>query len=280
MALIAVQGSGYSVVRSSAPVVAAALVTSAAGGVAGYAAVGVAATGSGSGGTRPTPSATAVGVLNAASFKGGAVAPGEIVTIFGANMGPAGLATLRLEAGRVATELEGARVLFDGVAAPVIYTLAGQGSVIVPYSLAGKASTQMVVEYQGRRSDPVTLPVTASAPGLFSVNSSRHGARGNCKSERHAEFGAESGACGKHCRSLRHGRRRCDAVRCGWHGEQRGVSETGVACDSDRCRAKREHSVCRGGAESGGWGFQRTNIGDSRGADGGESAGGGERGRC
>src|ERR1051325_1589382 len=38
------------------------------------------------------PSFTAAAVVNAASFKGGAVAPGEMVTIFGAGIGPATLA--------------------------------------------------------------------------------------------------------------------------------------------------------------------------------------------
>jgi YD repeat-containing protein len=35
----------------------------------------------------PTPAATAAGVVNAASFLGGAVAPGEIVTLFGTGIG-------------------------------------------------------------------------------------------------------------------------------------------------------------------------------------------------
>src|SRR6266849_3239646 len=38
------------------------------------------------------PAFTAAAVVNAASFKGGAVAPGEMVTIFGSNIGPATLA--------------------------------------------------------------------------------------------------------------------------------------------------------------------------------------------
>lgn len=172
---VVVQSSGFVVIRGSQPVLSAALVASAAGGMAGYPAIAVGATASGGAASGPTPAATAAGVLNAASFKGGAVAPGELITIFGSDMGPAALTTLRLENGRVATELNGARVFFDGVAAPMVYTVAGQGAVIVPYSVAGKTSTQMVVEYQGRQSAPVTIPVAAAAPGLFSSNSSGTG---------------------------------------------------------------------------------------------------------
>jgi uncharacterized protein (TIGR03437 family) len=124
----------------------------------------------------PVPAATAAGVLNAASFKGGGVAPGEIVTIFGSNIGPPALAGLQLTPqGTVSTQVGETRVLFDGVPAPIVYALAGQTSVIVPYAVQGNPITQMVIEYQGRRSDPVTLDVTRAAPGIFSANSSGTG---------------------------------------------------------------------------------------------------------
>ncbi len=122
------------------------------------------------------PVSSAAGVVSAASFLGGPVAAGEIVTIFGTTIGPPSIAGLALNAqGLVATTVGETRVLFDGVPAPIIYALAGQTSVIVPYAVAGRASTQMVVEYQGRRSDPVTLPVAPSAPSLFSADSSGRG---------------------------------------------------------------------------------------------------------
>ncbi len=126
--------------------------------------------------TGVVPASSAAGVVSAASFLGGPVAAGEIVTIFGSSIGPPAIAGLRLNAqGLVDSTAGETRVLFDGVAAPIIYALAGQTSAIVPYAVAGRASTQMVVEYQGRRSDPVTLPVAPSAPSLFSADSSGRG---------------------------------------------------------------------------------------------------------
>ncbi len=127
--------------------------------------------------TAPPPSLAAAGVLNAASYRGGAVAPGAIITIFGSRMGPSELATLRLtpDGKKVDTALAGTRVLFDGVAAPMIYVKGDQLSVVAPYALAGKSSTQIQVEYQGRKSDPVTVPVAAAAPGVFTANSSGKG---------------------------------------------------------------------------------------------------------
>ncbi len=122
------------------------------------------------------PAASAAGVVSAASFLGGPVAAGQIVTIFGTTIGPPSIVGLSLNAqGLVDTTVGETRVLFDGVPAPMIYALAGQTSVIVPYAVAGRTTTQMIVEYQGRRSDPVTLPVAPSAPGLFSANSSGRG---------------------------------------------------------------------------------------------------------
>jgi uncharacterized protein (TIGR03437 family) len=119
---------------------------------------------------------SAAGILNAASFQGGGVSPGEIVTMFGSGMGPAIAAGLQLDAqGKAATQVAGTRVLFDGVAAPIVYTSAGQLSAIVPYSVAGKAHTVIQVEYQGRRSNRVARPVVLFRPALFTANSSGKG---------------------------------------------------------------------------------------------------------
>ena len=163
--------AGYLNISASQPVLAAGWLTNSSGNVTGYLAVN-SATQLPLGSPGAKPAASAAGVLNAASFQGGGVAPGEIVTIFGSNVGPPELARLALAAnGRVANFLGATRVLFDGVPAPIVYVLAGQTSVVVPYSVAGRSTTEMVVEYQGRRSDPVTLNVTAAAPGLFSLGS-------------------------------------------------------------------------------------------------------------
>jgi uncharacterized protein (TIGR03437 family) len=122
------------------------------------------------------PVASAAGVVNAASFLGGAVAPGELVTIFGTGIGPATLANYQLTKFNFLDSLIGdTTVLFDGIPAPLVYASSGQTTAIVPYSVAGKSSTQMVVTYQGRQSSPVTIPVAAAAPALFSADSSGKG---------------------------------------------------------------------------------------------------------
>jgi endo-1,4-beta-xylanase len=118
----------------------------------------------------------AANLLNAASYNGGGVAPGEIVTLFDARYGPSSLATLQLDAaGKITTSLAGTQLLFDGVAAPVIYARTGQSSFIVPYSVAVKSSVTVLYVYQGAYSNSVTVPVVATAPALFSIDSSGAG---------------------------------------------------------------------------------------------------------
>jgi trimeric autotransporter adhesin len=122
------------------------------------------------------PPPNVVRVTNAASFIDGPVAPGEFITLGGVNLGPANLTTLQLDnSGQVATLVAETRVLFDGVPAPIYYVSATQSSVIVPFSVASRASTNMVVEYRGVQSQPISLRVVDVSPGIFTLNSQGSG---------------------------------------------------------------------------------------------------------
>ena len=174
-ASLQVSSTGYVAISSSQPVLAAGFPTTDAGAISGYLALPSAAAAAPPI-TGVLPAATAAGVVNAASFQGASVSPGEIVTIFGSNFGTSALTLLALLSnGRVSTDAAQTRFLFDNIAAPIVYVTAGQASVIVPYTVAGKSTTQLVIEYQGRRSDPITLNVSSAAPALFSYNSSGSG---------------------------------------------------------------------------------------------------------
>jgi uncharacterized protein (TIGR03437 family) len=120
--------------------------------------------------TASQPSIT--GIANGASFQTGPVAPGEIVTIFGSNVGPNQLTTLQSSSGLVGTTLAGTRVLFDGIASPLIYVSASQDAAVVPYEILGKQNTQVQVEFNGTSSNAVSLQVNSTAPALFTANSS------------------------------------------------------------------------------------------------------------
>ena len=103
----------------------------------------------------------------------GAITPGEIVTLFGSTLGPQSLAPAEVGTnGRLKSTVAETTVLFDGVAAPIIYVWDRQTSVVAPYSLAGKQKTAIQVEYRGRRSAPVVVNVADAAPGLFTADQS------------------------------------------------------------------------------------------------------------
>lgn len=122
---------------------------------------------------RSLPVAT---VVHGATFQGGAIAPGEIITIFGSGIGPPSLVGLQLDSsGKVSTNLAGTQVLFDGVPSPMVYASATQTAAIVPYAVAGKTSTALQVIYQGRTVVSATGTATSSQPGIFTANASGKG---------------------------------------------------------------------------------------------------------
>jgi uncharacterized protein (TIGR03437 family) len=91
-------------------------------------------------------------------------------------IGPPDLATLSLNSdGRVSTLLSDTQVLFDGVAAPLIYVSENQVAAVVPYSVAAKSATVIQVAYKGLTTNAATLSIADTAPALFSANSSGKG---------------------------------------------------------------------------------------------------------
>jgi len=126
--------------------------------------------------TGPAPAVLNNGVVNAASEQGTTVAPGEMVVIYGNGIGPTALSFFQITPASFFDTIAGnTTVTFDGIPAPFYYASAGQTVVIVPYSVAGQTSTQMVVTYNGVASPPTKLSVAPSVPGLFSANASGTG---------------------------------------------------------------------------------------------------------
>jgi len=111
-------------------------------------------------------------VTSAANYNADAVAPGEIVALFGDNLGPTSIVTLQLQNGIVTNTLAGTQVLFDGVAAPLVYTVKGQVSAVAPYGIAGKTTTAIQVKYLDQVSNTLTVTVRPSHPAIFTLDSS------------------------------------------------------------------------------------------------------------
>jgi uncharacterized protein (TIGR03437 family) len=95
-------------------------------------------------------------VTNAASNLASAVAPGEMVVLYGAGLG--GVQT----------------VLFNGVAGPLLYATPGQVGAVAPYSVGGGA-VRVFVESAAAASAPVAVAAAATAPGVFTADGSGRG---------------------------------------------------------------------------------------------------------
>lgn len=117
-------------------------------------------------------------VANSGSYNQGVVSPGEIITIYGAGMGPAGVTPFSGASLPTSLGVGGANtsVTIDGVAAPLLYTSATQVSCVVPLAVApGSASgpqVNVLVTYNGvTAATPLKVNVAASDPGIFTISS-------------------------------------------------------------------------------------------------------------
>lgn len=87
----------------------------------------------------------------ASSFATGAVAPGEIVTLFGNGFG------------------SHPSVLFDNLPAPILYASDCQINAVVPFDVLPGLATFVDVQ-AAQTIGPLKLPVVAAAPGIFTDN--------------------------------------------------------------------------------------------------------------
>lgn len=115
-------------------------------------------------------------IVNSATGGFGMIAPGQIIAIKGANLGPANPASFTLNgAGGVNSTLAGVQVMFNGTAGTPLYVSATQINVTVPYEVAFQTSTNVTVIYQGVQSAPIPQQVATVAPGIFTINATGSG---------------------------------------------------------------------------------------------------------
>ncbi len=128
-----------------------------------------------------TPSAKPVissgGIVNALSYTGTAIAPGELISIFGSNFGPSGLDVYKLQNSFVPRAMNNVHVYFANPhwMGNVTARTNNQINVFVPYEVANLTSVQVIVDVDGVTSDPVTVPVAPSAVGLATHDGSGSG---------------------------------------------------------------------------------------------------------
>jgi len=117
----------------------------------------------------PLPSFPAQGLVNAATNQSVPLSAGEIISIYGQNLGPASGAGPVVDLGlQLDDAVEQTSVVFDGVNGAVLFAGLNQINAIVPDSVSGQDSVPVQVVHYGIPSARVTMQVSAYAPGLFS----------------------------------------------------------------------------------------------------------------
>ena len=110
---------------------------------------------------------TILGIFNSATNAAGPLSPGQLVTIWGTNIGPASPATMSIVGGFVATSLGGVSVTIDGQGAPIIYANASQLNVQVPYEVTTGNNKQVAVANGANPPAITTVTIATTAPGIF-----------------------------------------------------------------------------------------------------------------
>lgn len=115
---------------------------------------------------RANPAFPAAGVVHAATFTN-TLAPGGIVSLFGTRVaaGTASATALPLSG-----LLSGAQLLVNGTPVPLFFASPGQINFQMPFELQGQTSAELKVSVLGITTPPVTIPLAAAAPGLFTVS--------------------------------------------------------------------------------------------------------------
>jgi uncharacterized protein (TIGR03437 family) len=99
------------------------------------------------------------------------------VVIYGQRFGGTELVTANVVNGRFPTSISGTSVLFDGLAAPLLYVSPTQLAAMAPFGLnVTRGTTNIQVVGNGLPSEIVTAQVAAAAPGFFTANFSGTGA--------------------------------------------------------------------------------------------------------
>jgi uncharacterized protein (TIGR03437 family) len=107
-------------------------------------------------------------VANSAAFQvAGEVAPFELISLYGVGLGPASPLSGQVVNGALTTSLGGVQVMFDGIAAPLLYAGSSQINAIVPSEVARHDTTDVQIVTPEGTITGLTLFVAPSRPDVF-----------------------------------------------------------------------------------------------------------------
>jgi uncharacterized protein (TIGR03437 family) len=120
----------------------------------------------------PAPAFLARDVVNAASGDPATLAPGEIVSIYGENLGPAlGHGPVSEDGLLLAATVADVQVSFNGAPGAILYASSNLINVVVPETVRNEDSVIMQVTRYEIPSVRVAVPVASYQPGLFAYSS-------------------------------------------------------------------------------------------------------------
>jgi uncharacterized protein (TIGR03437 family) len=123
----------------------------------------------------PSPGIAPNAVVNAASQQPGPIAPGEILTLYGTNLGPPVPQPATNSNGAYPLELSNVQVFFGRTPGTPLVAYQGQINVVAPFEQEPGTNTDLQVWYYGNPSAKLSLPVASAAPALFTQNGSGSG---------------------------------------------------------------------------------------------------------
>lgn len=109
------------------------------------------------------------GVQNVADYSSaGFIAPGEIIVLYGNNLGPAAIATPQFTASSTGfpTNIAGTEVLFNGAPAPLLFVESGAISLVVPFEVTSSPA-HVQVSVNGTLTNEVDMKVYAVEPAQW-----------------------------------------------------------------------------------------------------------------
>ncbi len=109
-----------------------------------------------------------LGVVNAASGAPGldAISPGEFIALYGTGLA----ASTQTALPPYPTSVNGVSVTIGGISAPGRLVSAGQINCLLPCGVSG-SSVAVAVNNKGTFSNTVSIPLAATAPGIFTLDS-------------------------------------------------------------------------------------------------------------
>ncbi len=100
------------------------------------------------------------------------VSPGELISIYGSNLGPASPLAADLSQGQAPLHLGGVQVLINGAPVPLLYAQGDQINAIVPFAISPGGTATIIVDNTGVSSNPAQLNTAVAAPSAFLLNES------------------------------------------------------------------------------------------------------------